>query len=61
MFMQPSNRVNGLILSRDEIQISNSFFSAVTTPILPTEPQDHDQAIHRVHVNEVIMILRFYG
>ena len=29
--------------------------------ILPTESEDHDQAIHRVPVNGLIVILRFYG
>ena len=28
--------------------------------ILPTEPEDNDQTIHRVPVNELIVILGFY-
>ena len=30
------------------------------TQILPTEPEDHDQTIHRVPVNGLLVILRFY-
>ena len=30
-------------------------------PILPTEPEDHDQIIHTVPVNGLIVILSFYG
>ena len=35
--------------------------SATFAPILPTEPEDHDQTIHRVTVNGLIVISRFYG
>ena len=35
--------------------------SAIFAPILRTEPEDHDQTIHRVPVNELIVLLRFYG
>ena len=38
-------------------QLSNSVFA----PILPTESEDHDQTIHRVPVNGLVVILRFYG
>ena len=31
--------------------------SAIFAPILPTEPEDHDQTIHRVPVNELIVLL----
>ena len=35
--------------------------SAIFAPILPIEPDDHDQIIHRVPVNGLIVILRFFG
>ena len=35
--------------------------SAIFATLLPIEPQDHDQTIHKVPVNELIAILRFYG
>ena len=38
-------------------QLSSSIFA----PILPTEPEDHDQTIHKVSVNGLIVILRFCG
>ena len=34
---------------------------AIFAPILPTEPEDHEQTIHRIPVNGLIVILRFYG
>ena len=34
--------------------------SPIFAPNLPTEPEDHDQTIHRVPVNGLIVILRFY-
>ena len=34
---------------------------AIFAPILPTDPEDHDQTIHRVPVNGLIVILTFYG
>ena len=40
---------------------NSQLLSAVFGPILPTEPEDHDQTIHRVPVNGLIVILRFYG
>ena len=43
-------------------QNPNSQLSSVTlAPILGTEPEDHDQTIHRVPVNGLIVILRFNG
>ena len=33
----------------------------IFAPILPTEPEDHEQTIHRVPVNGLIVIPRFYG
>ena len=33
----------------------------IFAPILLTEPENHDQTIHRVPVNEFIVILMFYG
>ena len=35
--------------------------SAIFARILPTEPENHDQTIHTVPVNGLIVILRFYG
>ena len=35
--------------------------SAIFAPTLPTALEDHDQTIHRVPVNGLIVILRFYG
>ena len=35
--------------------------SVIFAPILRSEPEDHDQTIHRVPVNGLIVILRFYG
>ena len=35
--------------------------SAIYAPILPTEPKGNDQTIHRVPVNGLNVILRFYG
>ena len=34
---------------------------AIFAPMLPIEPGDHDQTIHRVPVKKLIVILRFYG
>ena len=41
--------------------LNSQHSSAISAPILPTEPEDHDQSIHRVPVNELIVIFRFYG
>ena len=40
--------------------LNSQLSSALFVPILPTEPEDHDQAIHRVPVNGLIVILRFH-
>ena len=41
--------------------LNSQLSSAIIPPALPTEPDDHDQTIHRVLVNGLIVILRFYG
>ena len=33
----------------------------MVAPILPTEPENHDQTIHNFPVNGLIVILRFYS
>ena len=47
-------------LSRIGPKSEQSTFKCNIAPILPTEPEDHDQTIHRVPVNELIVLLRFY-
>ena len=42
--------------------INNNIFQKLITIFSNlTEPEDHDQTIHRVPVNRLIVILRFYG
>ena len=57
-----TNRVNCPVPNRSEQgQNQNSqLLSIIFAPISRTEPQDHNQTIHRVPVNGLIVILRFY-
>ena len=70
-------RVNGQIADKTEDQscisrvncpcpkqgqnLNSQLPSAIFAPSLPTEPEDHEQIIHRVPVNGLIVILRFHG
>ena len=39
--------------------LNNQLSSAISDSILPIEPQDHNQTIHRNPVNGLVMIFRF--
>ena len=51
----------GIVLD-DELKFhqrnqNSQLSSVIFAPILRTEPEDHDQTIHRVPVNDLIVIL----
>ena len=58
MFQSQPIAANAIVMPAPPIPVLPC---AIFTPILPTEPEDHDQTIHRVPVNGLIVILRFYG
>ena len=55
-----ADRVNCPCLEQGQ-NPNSQLSSAIFAPILQKEPEDHDQTIHRVPVNELIVLLRFYG
>ena len=45
----------------EQRRIRSQLLSEIFDPILLTEPEDHDQTIHMVAVNGLIVTLSFYG